>query len=120
MLKVRKVDRMKNKSKKESIKSALGGVAAFAIFGSSYVDQLDRIKEMLYRMYVYYASLAANWIGVPLEILNLIILITITYVSLKLSEGSIKTLVVIGWALIIVLIIAKLLFSFSLVNLLPS
>ncbi len=120
MLKVRKVDRMKNKSKKESIKSVVGGIAAFTIFGSSYVDQLDKVKEILYNAYVYYLSIVADYICVPFEILNLIVLITLTYISLKIAEGSIKTLVLIGWALIIILAIAKIFFCFSLASLLPS
>jgi|GEM_PF-5539394 len=120
MLKVRKVDRMKNKSKKESLKSAVGGIAAFTIFGSSYVDQLDKVKEILYNAYVYYLSIAADYIGVPFEILNLVVLLTLTYISLKISEGSIKTFVLIGWALIIILVIAKVFFCFSLASLLPS
>jgi len=111
---------MSVKSKKESIKNAFGGIAALALFGSNYVSQTDVIKEFLFSIYWHYLEMFSSFIGLPAEIINVVIIITSMYVSLKVAEGSIKTLVIIGWLLIIILLIAKLVFSFSIASYLPG
>ena len=111
---------MSVKSKKESVKNALGGVMAIGLFGGNYLAQTEVVKHYLYDVYWYYLELLEDYIGLPAEIINVIIVITIMYVSLKIAESSIKVLVLIGWILIAILVIARLVFSFSIAPYLPG
>ena len=108
------------KSKKEKLKNALGGFFAFAILSSAYSERLQALKDYVYSALAYYISQAAEYLGIPYDVFLLIIGITATYIALKLAEGSLKTMVIICWALIVILLIAKFLYGFSLSSILPG
>ena len=105
---------MSKKERFKKAKNALGGIGALALFGSNYSTYTTTVSNYVYSFYTKGLEVLSNYTGLPTDILNVIVVITLAYISLKLAANSVKTLVIISWIIVIILISLNILFGFKL------
>ena len=101
----------KSERRIEQIKNAIGGISAIALFGSSYLNVLDQAKSYAFLIYEKVLETLSTLTGLPPTIIHIVIVLTGLYISVKLMEGTIRTLVIISWILFIILVIANLMLN---------